>query len=126
MNTIFIIEDDKFLGGVISSAVTESRMIAKLFVTAEDALEALKTEIPQVILLDISLPGMNGLEALKLMRDNEKTKNVPVIVVSNNDEIKDRKTAVDLGAKFIIKGAATPSDIIEHVRATIEHAKLTS
>jgi CheY-like chemotaxis protein len=112
---IFIVEDDVFLGKVLSQRVEESKITPKRFITSEEALEALKTETPDLILLDIFLPGMNGLEALKLMRQEENSKNIPVIVVSNTDEAVHRETALGLGAKFLIKAATTPDEIIEHV-----------
>lgn len=112
---VFIIEDDVFLGKVLSQKVEESKIIPKRFITSEEALEALKTETPDLILLDIFLPGMNGLEALKLMRQEENSKNIPVIVVSNTDEAVHRETALGLGAKFLIKAATTPDEIIGHV-----------
>ncbi len=112
---VFIIEDDVFLGKVLFQKVEESKIIPKRFITAEEAMEALKTETPDLILLDIFLPGINGLEALKLMRQQENSKNTPVIVVSNTDEAVHRETALGLGAKFLIKAATTPDEIIGHV-----------
>lgn len=112
---IFVIEDDVFLGKVLSSQIDASKMHAELFTNAEDAIEALKTTTPDIILLDIFLPGMNGLDALEAIRKDEKTKDIPVLVVSNTDEAKDRQRSLDLGAKFLIKGASTPDEIIKHV-----------
>ncbi len=112
---VFIVEDDVFLGRVLSSQIREAKMHAELFTTAEDALAALKQGAPHIILMDIFLPGMNGLDALEAIRKDELTKGLPVLVVSNTDEAKDRQRALDLGAKFLIKGASTPDEIIEHV-----------
>lgn len=112
---VFVIEDDVFLGKVLSSQIDATKMHAELFTTAEAAIEALKTAIPDIILLDIFLPGMNGLDALEAIRKDEKTKGIPVLVVSNTDEAKDRERAESLGAKFLIKGASTPDEIIKHV-----------
>ncbi len=112
---IFIVEDDVFLGRVLSGQVREAKMQVELFNTAEDALAALKTGNPDMILMDIFLPGMNGLDALEAIRKDDATKSVPVLVVSNTDEAKDRQRALDLGAKFLIKGASTPDEILKHM-----------
>ena len=117
---VFIVEDDVFLGRVLSGQIREAKMDAQLFTMAEDALEALKTTIPSIILMDIFLPGINGLDALEQIRKNEATKHVPVLVVSNTDEAKDRDRAVSLGAEFMIKGASTPDDIVKHVADILE------
>lgn len=112
---IFIVEDDVFLGRVLSGQIREAKMQAELFTTAEDAIAALKTSKPDMILMDIFLPGMNGLDALDAIRKDDATKSVPVLVVSNTDEAKDRQRALDLGAKFLIKGASTPDEILKHM-----------
>lgn len=112
---VYIVEDDVFLGKVLSQKVEEAKIVPRRFINSEDALAALKTERPHLILLDIFLPGMNGLDALGLMRKDENTRDIPVIVVSNTDEAKDREAALNLGAKFLIKAATTPDEIIEHV-----------
>ncbi len=117
---VFIVEDDVFLGRVLSSQVREAEMDVKLFTTAEDALEALKTETPNIILMDIFLPGINGLDALEQIRKIEALKTLPVLVVSNTDETKDRDRAISLGAQFLIKGASTPDEIVKHVTDILE------
>lgn len=61
------------------------------------ALELVKTTIPKLILLDINLPGMNGFEVLKILRDNDETKNIPVIAVSANAMSQDINKALKAG-----------------------------
>jgi CheY-like chemotaxis protein len=121
---VFIVEDDVFLGRVLSSQIRDSKMNAELFNSAEEALEALKMTIPDIILLDIFLPGMNGLDALALIRKDDRTKNIPVLVVSNTDEAKDRERALELGAKFLIKGASTPDEILQHMTDILTEEKV--
>lgn len=117
---VYIVEDDVFLGKVLSQKVEEAKITPKRFINSEEALEALKTETPHLILLDIFLPGMNGLKALEIIRQEDYSKNIPVIVVSNTDEAKDRETALGLGAKFLIKAATTPDEIIDHVNEALK------
>ncbi len=117
---VYIIEDDVFLGKVLGQKIEESGMVQKRFLNAEDAIETLKTEIPHLILLDIFLPGMNGLKGLEILRGDENTKDIPVIVISNTDEAKHRETALELGAMFLIKAATTPDEIIGHVFDTLK------
>ncbi len=117
---VFVVEDDVFLGKVLSSQIGSAKMHAELFTTAETAIEALKTTTPDIILMDIFLPGMNGLDALEAIRKDEKTKSIPVLVVSNTDEAKDRQRSTDLGAKFLIKGASTPDEIVKHVEDILD------
>lgn len=116
----YIIEDDSFLGKVLLDKALKANMNAELFINAEDGIAAMRSKVPHVLLLDIFLPSMNGLDALELIRGDEKIKHVPVIVVSNNDDAKDRDRALDLGAKFLIKAASSPDEIFEHIADTFK------
>lgn len=110
---IFVVEDDVFLGNILTQKVKEAHIEVSHFMSAEDMLKALETVTPDVILLDIYLPGVNGLVALDQLRQNPKTKDICVVVVSNTDEKKDRDEADRLHAKFLIKAITDPEEIIK-------------
>ncbi len=120
---VVIIEDDVFLGKVLEQKIEEAGLKAKRFLNAEDGLAFFKNEIPDLLLLDIFLPGMNGLDALALIRKDEKIRNMPVLIVSNTDADRDRERAHDLNAQFLLKATTTPSEIIEHVRSILGQTK---
>lgn len=119
---IFVVEDDVFLGNILTQKVKEAHIEVTRFMSAEDMLKALETVTPDIILLDIYLPGVNGLQALATLRDNPKTKDICVIVVSNTDEKKDRDEAARLGAKFLIKAITDPEEIIKVALASFTEA----
>ncbi|MEN9604697.1 MAG: hypothetical protein RJB39_382 [Candidatus Parcubacteria bacterium] len=112
---VFIVEDDTFLGRILKDQVAEAGIQTSLFTTAEALLDALKTNLPDILLLDIFLPGMNGLDALEQLRKDDRTKGIKVIVVSNTDERKDRDRAGSLNAQFMIKATTEPQDIVKAV-----------
>jgi CheY-like chemotaxis protein len=112
---VLIIEDDVLLGDIILKEMSKVSTNAKLLTSGEEALEVLKKEMPDIILLDIFLPGINGLEFLELIRKDARTKYVPVLVLSNTTQAKDRNQAKSLGAGFLTKALVTPSQIVEHV-----------
>lgn len=116
-NTILIIEDDKFLRDLISKKIQKERMEVMLAITAEGALKILKEKKAELILLDLILPGMNGFEFLKLLKQDQKTASIPVIILSNLGEDKDKETALKLGAKgFLVKAEHTPNEIVEEIK----------
>ena len=100
--------------------MTEASVDTTLLTSAEALLEALKQTVPDLILLDIFLPGMNGLDALEQLRKDEKTQHVKVIVVSNTDEQKDRDRASSLHADFLIKAMTDPQDIVKAVQDKLQ------
>lgn len=117
--TIYVVEDDVFLGKVISEQIREVHLNATQFTSGKEALEAVIKKSPDLILLDIFLPDMNGLDVLQEIRSHEELKQLPVIVVSNTDEASDRLRATDLGALFMIKAASSPDEIIAQVKQVL-------
>ncbi|MDO8659602.1 MAG: response regulator [Candidatus Parcubacteria bacterium] len=109
---VFIVEDDVFLGSMISQRISVETSDVSLFKNGEDALKALETSIPDIIVLDIFLPGIDGFEVLQKVRDNEKIKNIPVLIVSNINQPDNKKRAETLGAQFLLKALVTPHDIV--------------
>jgi len=116
---VFIVEDDVFLGRVLTEQVKASGIDVERFMSAEDALKALEQTVPDLILLDIFLPGLNGLDMLEQLRKKDFGPKVSVIVVSNTDDAQDRLRAQSLGAEFLIKAATTPDEIITKVQQTL-------
>ena len=115
---IFLVEDDTFLSSILTARMSELYTI-RSFATAEELLKALITDKPDLILLDIYLPGLNGLDALEQLRQHHDTAKLPVIVVSNTDDQKDRSRAMKLGAHFMIKAMTDPGDIMKKVNETL-------
>ena len=117
--TVYVIEDDVFLGKVISEQIREIPLNATQFTSGKEGLDTILKKKPDLVLLDIFLPDMNGLDVLQELRNHEETKNLPVIVVSNTDEAKDRLKAQELGAQFMIKAATSPDEIVAQVRQVL-------
>jgi len=120
---IFIVEDDVFLGDILSKRIASETTDLTLFKNGEDALLALDKNIPDIILLDILLPGMNGFQVLEKIRNNNKTKNIPVLIVSNTSQSTDREKAKNLNAEFLMKALVTPYEIIDKVKQMLFYFK---
>lgn len=75
------------------------------FLFARGRFEALEIDRPpKVVLLDLKLPKLNGLELLRIMKDNEQTRSIPVVVVTSSAEDPDMRTAYALGANsYVVK-----------------------
>lgn len=86
---VLIVEDDKFISKAMKYKFEEAKFIVNLTRTAEEGLELLKKWIPDVIILDILLPGIDGYEFLRKIKSDEKYKDIPVIVASNLPESED-------------------------------------
>ena len=85
--------------------------------TGEIGLEKAKTENPDLIFLDIRLPGMNGLEVLEELRQHDQTSAIPVVILSNLDDEKTINKGVSLGAlEYVVKSRITPQDLSKRVK----------
>jgi CheY-like chemotaxis protein len=83
----------------------------------EKGLELIKEKKPEIILLDLSMPGMDGFEVMKNLKKNKQLYKIPVIILTNYDLPEMRKQACELGALFfVVKAQHLPSDIAKMVK----------
>lgn len=112
-----IIEDEPALRDIY---VTKLRLEGFDVVEAGDGIEGLDAAInnaPDIVLLDVVLPIKDGFEVLKDLKDNPKTRDIPVIILSNLGQGYEVKRGLQLGAaSFLTKANLTPVQIVEEVR----------
>lgn len=83
----------------------------------QEGLDKAKSENPELIFLDIKMPGMDGFEVLKHLRSDEKTKDTPVIILSNFDEEAMVEKGLSLGAnEYLIKSHFSPGSLSEKAK----------
>lgn len=109
---ILVVEDDKFLSAVLLKKLENEKCAVSHAMTADEAI-AKSLEKPDIVLLDLILPGANGLDILKRIKENPETKATPVVILSNLSQQEDMDRAKELGAeKFLVKAMSTPEDIL--------------
>lgn len=118
--TILVIEDTDLLRRIYTDRLAQDghRMLG-----ASDGLEALsilRSETPSLVLLDLIMPKMSGLEVLEIMKKDPRLSGVPVIILSNLGQDEDMQRGLEMGAiDYMIKNDARPDDIAEKVKAVI-------
>ncbi|OWK27453.1 MAG: hypothetical protein US76_04490 [Parcubacteria group bacterium GW2011_GWA2_38_13b] len=114
---ILIVEDDQFLRDLFVMKLKKEKAIVLESDNGEDALQKVKSEMPDLVLLDIVLPKMDGFCVLKKIKDNEKTNKIIVILLTNLGQDFDVERGLELGAAaYIVKAHFTPSGIIEKIQ----------
>lgn len=113
---ILLIEDEKILSEMYETRLKREGFEVVNTRDAEGGLELIKKEKPDLILLDLLLPGMQGQEALKVLKEDPKTKDIPVIIFSNYDTPEVRKEAEKYGVRYILKANVTTRDLVELVK----------
>lgn len=117
---ILWVEDDKFLSDIIARKLTHEKCVLVHAVEGEEALRLALSEQPDIILLDILLPGIDGFEILTRLKSDPKTKAIPVILLSNLGQKSDMEKGRDLGAnRFLIKATVTLDEIVSEIKSVI-------
>ncbi len=120
---VLIVEDDKFLSELISTKLTKEGFAITLATDGETGLEKAISDGPNIILLDIMLPGMSGFDVLKALKNNENTAiaNIPVLILSNFGQESKVQEGLALGAKdYLVKANFTTGEIVEKIKTTLE------
>lgn len=116
---IYIIEDDESIRELESYALTSSGFKVKCFDNSRDFFKAAAGIIPDLILLDIMLPGEDGLTVLKKLRENSAYSNIPVIIISAKTTEIDRVKGLDLGADDYLCKPFGVMELVSRVRARL-------
>jgi two-component system phosphate regulon response regulator PhoB len=114
---ILIIEDDPGIQELLSFAMSREGWKLVQVKTGEEGLEKLKKEPANCVLLDIMLPGMDGLKVLKKIKEIEQCRNVPVIMTTAKGEEADIVTGLELGADDYVVKPYSPKVLIARIRA---------
>ena len=118
---VLIVEDDPLISRMYQRVFQFEGYDALMARNGEEGLEYLKKEKPVMILLDIMMPKMNGIQLLEQIKANPNTKDIPVVVLTNLSGSKDVETALSLGAvKFLIKAEVKPKKIVEEINEILK------
>jgi len=121
MKKILLIEDDSFLADIYSLKLREAGFDVSVAVDGEEGLAKIKDEKPDLVLLDIVLPKIDGWQILKKIRSDEDLKTIKVILLSNINQRYDVEKGIKLGAdKYLIKAFFTPEEVIEEIKKLLE------
>lgn len=110
---VFIVEDDAFISSLIVKKLTNEGCEVQTVANGEDALAAIKKFMPQVILLDIMLPGISGLDVLQQLKADSAVRAIPAMMLSNLAEKAQIDQAKKVGAvNFLVKATMSIDEIV--------------
>lgn len=127
MPKILIIEDDELLGELLSQTMKKNGYAVHWAHDGVEGLEAIKAFMPELILLDISMPRMNGYEVLEAKAKEPAIKDIPVIIISNSGEPVEINKVLALGVSdYLVKVQLTPEEVLEKVQSQLAHLDLNT
>jgi DNA-binding response OmpR family regulator len=122
---LLIVEDDQFLRDLAVQKFTKEHLQVSFAVDGAEGAAKAAAEHPDIILLDILLPGMDGFEVLKGIRANPELKNTLVIMLSNFGQREDMEKAKELGAdSFLVKANFTLDEVVDEVKKLLGTKKI--
>lgn len=118
-----IVEDDIFVMDIYHTKLTQEGFDVLSATNGMDGLKKLKeeAEVPDLMLLDILMPYMDGLEMLAELKKDDRLKNIPIIMLTNLSQKADVDKGLGLGANdFLIKSHFTPSEVLDKIKKQLK------
>jgi CheY-like chemotaxis protein len=117
MAKVLIVEDDPLISRMYQKIFTFEQFEIEVAANGEEALVKVTQYNPDLILLDVMMPKMNGLLVLEKLKEFDQTKHIPVVMLTNLAGQQDAETAIAKGAvKYIIKSEYEPKEVVEMVK----------
>ncbi len=120
---ILIIEDDKDIGELIEFNLHQEKIGTELCTSGATGLSKARRSLPDLIILDLMLPDMGGLEICKALKSDPKTKSIPVVILTAKGEEMDRVVGFEVGADDYLTKPFSPRELILRIKAILRRLK---
>ena len=119
MSRVLIVEDDPDIASLVDRYLQKAGFSTEVLTSGRDALKGIADRPPDLIVLDVMLPGVDGLEICRAVRAGPKTANVPIIMLTARAEESERIVGLELGADDYIAKPFSPNELVARVRALL-------
>jgi DNA-binding response OmpR family regulator len=119
---ILLVEDDRDIAELVRRYLTRAGFSVKVLTSGGEALTALMTHPPDVLILDLMLPQIDGLELCRAVRANPRTGAMPIIMLTAKSEESDRIVGLELGADDYVAKPFSPNELVARVRALLRRS----
>ena len=119
---ILIVEDDPDIAELVSRYLDKAGFITERAASGREALQAIAAKPPELLVLDLMLPHVDGLEICRLVRANEVTAAIPIIMLTARAEESERIVGLELGADDYLAKPFSPNELVARVRALLRRA----
>lgn len=120
---VLIIDDDENLSAIFETALQKSGIATLFSLNGKSGIDKAGLEKPDLVLLDQVLPDISGNEVLKTLKSDSKTRNIPVLILSNFSQEELVKEAINNGAMdYIFKYQVEPADLVSKVKQALKIA----
>jgi len=122
---VLILEDEEDLSDLVSMHLRREGLRISCFADGAQGMSAIERELPDLLVLDLMLPGMDGLEICRRMRASDEMAEIPILILSARGEQTDIVTGLELGADDYVVKPFSPRELVARVRALLRRTDLT-
>lgn len=120
---VVLVEDDSLMSGILATYLVNEGFAVISVADGAKAFERIAREQPDIVLLDIVLPGTDGFDILQKLKQEKATKSIPVLILSNLGSKEEMKRGIDLGAEdYLVKANNVPEDITLKVKEILSRS----
>ena len=120
---VLVVEDDPDIAELVARYLEKAGYAATRVSSGRDALDAVRAKAPDLIVLDVMLPHVDGLEVCRLLRANEQTAGIPIIMLTARAEESERIVGLEMGADDYLAKPFSPNELVARVRALLRRAQ---
>jgi DNA-binding response OmpR family regulator len=119
---VLIVEDDRDIAGLVARYLQKAGFSTEIVSSGADALSIIRARPPDLLILDLMLPQMDGLDICRAVRGLDKTASIPIIIVTARGEESERIVGLELGADDYMQKPFSPMELVARVRALLRRA----
>jgi len=119
---VLVAEDDPDIGSLLEHYLKKAGFLPVVVLSGRDVMPQIKREMPELVVLDLMLPGLDGLQLCKAIRADASTAGIPIIMLTAKAEESDRIVGLELGADDYITKPFSPNEVIARVKALLRRA----
>jgi two-component system alkaline phosphatase synthesis response regulator PhoP len=120
---VLVVEDDPDIAELVARYLEKAGYTATRVSSGRDALDAVRAKAPDLIVLDVMLPHVDGLEVCRLLRANDQTADIPIIMLTARVEESERIVGLEMGADDYLAKPFSPNELVARVRALLRRAQ---
>jgi DNA-binding response OmpR family regulator len=120
---VLIVEDDRDIADLVALYFGKSGFTTEVIGSGREALQAIQARAPDLLILDLMLPELDGLEICRALRTNERTASLPIIMLTARAEESDRIVGLELGADDYLAKPFSPNELVARARALLRRAQ---
>src|SRR5262245_63311202 len=119
---ILVVEDDRDIGDLVCRYLEKAGYAVELVSSGRDAIASMAAAPPDLLVLDLMLPHVDGLEICRAVRANDRTSATPIIILTARAEESERIVGLEIGADDYIAKPFSPNELVARVRALLRRA----